>query len=163
MKQKIKTGAAGATALSQYFAVGIYGTMLWRGARAGTMAVPFFADKGKGKNKGTDTSSSNGDSAASQGGGESVKALPLLITVVSANAAMLLRCGHQNTHIKLVAVFTFPNRCYVYVCVCLSNCFVRSVLQSMCIVLGVVCFGCVGVRALVRVGGIFVLFCYSSW
>lgn len=79
-------GAAGATVLSQYFAVGIYGTLLWRGAMAGKMIVPFFGRKpGEGRAGG---GRSTGDSKA-------VKALPLLMTVVSANAAMLLRCTKE--------------------------------------------------------------------
>lgn len=74
-------GAAGATALAQYFAVAIYGTMLWRGARRGTMSVPFFLSR-KSRREG---SGGRGDPSGA------VKAWPLLVTVISANAAMLLR------------------------------------------------------------------------
>lgn len=78
-------GAAGATALAQYFAVGIYGSMLWRGTRAGTMTVPFFRRKKVGN--------ADDDGVAAGDGSGAVKPLPLLMTVISANAAMLLRCG----------------------------------------------------------------------
>lgn len=74
-------GAAGATACAQYFAVVIYGTMLWRGARKGTMAVPFFLSR-KSRQEG---SRGKGDPSGA------VKAWPLLVMVISANAAMLLR------------------------------------------------------------------------
>ncbi|CAM9182759.1 unnamed protein product [Hapterophycus canaliculatus] len=96
-------GAAGATALAQYLAVAIYGSMLWTGARKGSMAVPFFApssSRGKaaasGGEKGMAASVALGD--ASNGRvreGKSASAAgawwSLLGTVVSANAAMLLR------------------------------------------------------------------------
>lgn len=78
-------GAAGATAVAQYLAVVIYGAMLWRGARGGTMAVPFFVSRREREEK---------KAAAAISGGETkpaVKAWPLLVTVISANAAMLLR------------------------------------------------------------------------
>lgn len=106
MLHTVLTGAAGATAISQFLAVGIYGTMLWRGARAGTMAVPFFISRGK-NTKSTVSRTETGMVDGSQGDdGEEerqtligssesrsapVKALPLLMTVISANAAMLLR------------------------------------------------------------------------
>ncbi|CAM9887320.1 unnamed protein product [Choristocarpus tenellus] len=71
-------GAAGATAMAQYLAASIYGTMLWRGARRGTMCVPFFFQKSRRTRRPKDD-------------GESVRALALLGTILSANAAMLLR------------------------------------------------------------------------
>lgn len=73
-------GAAGATVFAQYFAVAIYGTMLWRGARRGTMAVPFLVSR-KARNSG----------GRGGNGKEAVKAWPLLVKVISANTAMLLR------------------------------------------------------------------------
>ncbi|CAN0120844.1 unnamed protein product, partial [Laminaria digitata] len=78
-------GAAGATAVAQYLAVAIYGVMLWSGARRGAMAVPFFFSRREREEK---------RAAAAVSGGETkpaIKAWPLLITVISANAAMLLR------------------------------------------------------------------------
>ncbi|CAM9232266.1 unnamed protein product [Sphacelaria rigidula] len=77
-------GAAGATALAQYLAIGIYGTLLWRGARAGKMAVPFFSRK-------RSATKSDADGGSSSGDGERVQPLQLLVSVVSANTAMLLR------------------------------------------------------------------------
>lgn len=82
-------GAAGATAVAQYLAVAIYGAMLWRGARGGTMAVPFLFSRREREEK--------KKAAAAVSGGETkpaIKAWPLLVTVISANAAMLFRyCG----------------------------------------------------------------------
>ena len=78
-------GAAGATAVAQYLAVAIYGVMLWRGARGGTMAMPFLFSRRERKEK---------KAAAAVSGDRNkpaIKAWPLLVTVVSANAAMLLR------------------------------------------------------------------------
>lgn len=85
-------GAAGATAFAQYLAVAVYAAKLWRGARSGRMSVAFVAKK-----KGSDTAGGNGASVAgsgvaTSGKGSRVKAWPLLVTVISANAAMLLRC-----------------------------------------------------------------------
>ncbi|CAM9180106.1 unnamed protein product [Discosporangium mesarthrocarpum] len=77
-------GAAGATAASQYLTVVLYGVMLWRGAQRGDMCVPFFPRKDSQASK-----EGKEDSRGPSGGG--IKALTLLGTVVSANAAMLLR------------------------------------------------------------------------
>lgn len=77
-------GAAGATACAQYFAVAIYGIMLWRGARRGGMAVPFFSSRNT-RSGGAGAGGSEGEPSGA------VKAWPLLVTVISANAAMLLR------------------------------------------------------------------------
>eukprot|EP00904_Undaria_pinnatifida_P001362 jgi/Undpi1/11226/HiC_scaffold_30.g13524.m1 len=78
-------GAAGATAFAQYLAVATYGVMLWRGARGGSMVVPFLFSRRQREEKKT--------AAASIGDGSkaAIKAWPLLVTVISANAAMLLR------------------------------------------------------------------------
>lgn len=101
-------GAAGATAFAQYLAVALYGGMLWRGARAGRMAVPFFAPSRRrrgggeaGAGAGQVGKGARGDEVATAGGagisGGGKPAPPaawsLLVTVISANAAMLLRCG----------------------------------------------------------------------
>lgn len=96
-------GAAGATALAQYLAVAIYGSMLWRGARAGRMAVPFFAlsrRRGGGGAEPKETGARGDEVATVVGVGVSdvekpapPAALSLLVTVISANAAMLLRYG----------------------------------------------------------------------
>ncbi|CAM9971183.1 unnamed protein product [Ectocarpus sp. 12 AP-2014] len=75
-------GAAGATAFAQYLAVVIYGALLWRGAMEGRMAVPFFGAGGRRRRDGA------GGAAA---GTSAPAAWSLLVTVISANAAMLLR------------------------------------------------------------------------
>lgn len=94
-------GAAGATAAAQYLAVAIYGAMLWRGARTAggegkRMAVPFFARGGRRRG----AAAPGGDEglvAVVRGVGGAVERKParsawaLLATVISANAAMLLR------------------------------------------------------------------------
>ncbi|CBJ31784.1 conserved unknown protein [Ectocarpus siliculosus] len=80
-------GAAGATAFAQYLAVAIYGAMLWRGAREGRMAVPFFGARGKRRREGGGQAAA----AAAAAGTSAPAAWSLLVTVISANAAMLLR------------------------------------------------------------------------
>lgn len=79
-------GAAGATACAQFFAASIYGVMLWRGARKGTMEVPFFFSREGRKNRRVEAATGAGGDPLGE-----VKAWPLLVTVISANAAMLLR------------------------------------------------------------------------
>lgn len=104
-------GAAGATALAQYLAVAIYGGMLFAGARKGKMAVPFFAASlsrrkaavGGGERGGVVAVVPVGDGSSGGAGarGKSASAAgawwSLLGTVVSANAAMLLRCAKGGT------------------------------------------------------------------
>lgn len=101
-------GAAGATVAAQYLAVAVYGAMLWRGARTGDrdgkrMAVPFFA-RGAGRRRTAAAAAAvapgrgdggsvagAGDVAAAGGRKPARSAWSLLGTVISANAAMLLR------------------------------------------------------------------------
>ncbi|CAN0334337.1 unnamed protein product, partial [Ectocarpus sp. 4 AP-2014] len=98
-------GAAGATAFAQYLAVAIYGAMLWRGAREGRMAVPFFG-AGGGRRRDGGGEAAAAEAAAAEGaaaeeaaaataataaGTSAPAAWSLLVTVISANAAMLLR------------------------------------------------------------------------
>lgn len=90
-------GAAGATAAAQYLAVAIYGVMLWRGARTADgegkrMAVPFFARGGRRRGaRGDAVAAAVGGGGAAVGGKSTQSAWALLVTVISANAAMLLR------------------------------------------------------------------------
>lgn len=94
-------GAAGATAAAQYLAVAIYGVMLWRGARTADgegkrMAVPFFARGGRRRGGrgggGSVTVTAAGGGGGGRAGAKSTQsAWALLGTVISANAAMLLR------------------------------------------------------------------------
>lgn len=90
-------GAAGATAAAQYLAVAIYGVMLWRGARTADgegkrMAVPFFARGGRRWGaRGDAVAAAVGGGGAAIGGKSTQSAWALLVTVISANAAMLLR------------------------------------------------------------------------
>lgn len=89
-------GAASATVLSQYVAVAVYGTLLWRGARSGEMMVPFFAPGASKKRRlGAVTppkeEGAGGGGRGGAGDTQGVQPLSLLTTVISANAAMLLR------------------------------------------------------------------------
>ena len=78
-------GAAGATAFAQYLAVAVYGVMLWRGARGGGMMVPFFFSRRQRREKKTAAAIVEDDYKAT------MKAWPLLVTVISTNAAMMFK------------------------------------------------------------------------
>lgn len=78
-------GAAGATAFAQYLAVAIYGAMLWKGARDGKLMVPFLFSQRQRVENALAVTASGGDTPAL------MKPWPLLVAVISANAAMLLR------------------------------------------------------------------------
>ena len=90
-------GAAGATVCAQFFAVGIYGTLLWRGTRQGVMEAPFLFSKETRRLRKAEAE----EAAAKlgQGGAErsaAVNPWRLLVTVVSANVAMLIRHGSRT-------------------------------------------------------------------
>lgn len=88
------SGAAAATVFAQYLAAFLYGIMLWRGCRGGVMEIPFVSSRLTRK-------PCKAEASELVETVEGVNAWKLLVSVVSANVAMLIRCVESSVLVSL--------------------------------------------------------------